>query len=511
MWKILSIAVFFLLACHPAFSQVLPKESSILNYRLIGFSLPSVKTTGSYELQIAVGNYTSFDSFKKNIAVRLPCKNKKIIAEVPFFGQAYTWSVANTEKKGAVDELHHFSTGRIKDVDTATTRLRVLTKATNYKDAYVFLDGTRALYDIDGHAVWYLPDVDNTHIEKPILRDLKLSPAGTITFLFEELDAYEVNYNGDVLWKAPNNGKVSGYVNEMYHHEFTRLSNGHYMILGCEYEQWNMKPPSALDSSFVIFHEGSRSRDSSAMRYPKIPFGTVIEYDEKGNIVWSWKSSEYFRKSDIYYHKGKATRPDITVHENSFYFDEKDSVLYVGFRNISRILKIKYPEGKVLNVYGETFRPDATENGNGLFCRQHSVRHSESGYLYLYNNNSCSHGESLPEILKLEEPSSGNGSLKKKWEYQCTLEGVDTSFRNFHQFPTGGNVTELPDHSLFANMSTVYSKVFILSKDKKLLWSAIPERWNAVDKKWDMIYDYRASMITSRQDLEQLIWKAEKK
>ncbi len=511
MWKILTVSVFLLIANHQVLSQVLPKEGSVLNYRLIGFSPPALQTTGSYELQIATGNYTSFDSFKKNISLRLPYKNRKIIGEVPLFGKAYTWTVADVQKKGVNGELHHFSTGSTNGVDTTLTRLRVLQKATKYKDAYVFLDGTRVLYDMDGNAVWYLPDVDGTHIEKPILRDLKLSPAGTITFLFEELNAYEVNYNGDVLWKAPNDGKISGYTSEMYHHEFTRLANGHYMILGCELEQWNMKMPSATDSSFTIFHEGSRSRDSSAMRYPKVPFGTVIEYDEKGNVVWSWKSSDYFRRSDIYYHKGRANRPEIAVHENSFYFDEKDSILYIGFRNISRILKVKYPEGTVLNSYGELYKQDVPESGNGLFCHQHSVRRSESGYLYLYNNNICSHGASLPEILKLEEPSPGSSDLKKIWAYQCTLEDVDTTLKGFHQFPTGGNVTELPDHSLLANMSTTYSKVFILSDKKKILWSAIPEKWNPVDKRWDMIYDYRASLITSRQDLEQLIWNAEKK
>jgi hypothetical protein len=58
-------------------------------------------------------------------------------------------------------------------------------------------------------------------------------------------------------------------------------------------------------------------------------------------------------------------------------------------------------------------------------------------------------------------------------------------------------------------MSTIYSKVFILGEDKKILWSAIPEKKNLIDKSWNMVYDYRASMITSRQDLEKLIWSAE--
>ena len=439
MWKVFSVFVFLFFANQQVKSQVLPKEGSILNYRLIGFSLPPGQATGS-EIEIATGYYNSIDSFKRNLVVTLPCKNNKLIGEVPFFGKAYTWRVVNAAKPGANNKLHHFATGSIKETDTANARLRVLKKASKYQDAYVFLDGMKALYDMEGHAVWYLPDVDNVHADKPVLRDLKLSPAGTLTFLLEEIGAYEINYNGEILWKAPNDGKVSGNHSEMYHHEFTRLANGHYMVLGSEFEQWNMKMPSPADSSSIIFHEGSRKPDSSSLRYPKLPFGTVMEYDERGNIVWSWKSSDYFRTSDIYYHKGRARRPDIAVHENSFYFDEKDSILYVSFRNISRILKVKYPESNVLNTYGEIYKPDVPEVGNGLFCRQHSVRKSESGYLYLYNNNSCGQSEGLPEILKLEEPHSGRGGLKKIWSYQCTLDGVDTSVKIFHQYPIGGDV-----------------------------------------------------------------------
>ncbi len=523
MWKNLIVVIFLLFLPYQARLQVLPKEGSSLNYRLIGFSFPAEQLQGRYEIQIALGNYYSADSFGKNIVVHLPCKNTKnknahfkdtkTIGEVPFFGRAYTWRVVNLSNNGVKSELHHFSTSMVKEVDSSVSRLRVLKSAQKYKDAYVFLDGTRALYDMSGRPVWFLPDIDGFITEKSLLRDLKLSAAGTITFLYEERGAYEVNFHGDILWKAPNNGAVSQQGMEGYHHELTRLSNGHYMVLGSEYELWNKKLPSATDSTFAIFHFDKTKPDSNERsRFVSMPFGTVIEYDEKGGVVWAWKSSDYFRSSDIYYHKGRGNQLDISVHENSFYFDEQAQVLYVGFRNISRILKIKYPEGNVFAAYGETYTADAPEAGNGLYCRQHSVRRSERGYLYLFNNNSCARSEALPRLIRLEEPPSGNGSLKKIWEYECTTEGAtDTALKKGYQFPIGGNVVELPDHSLLANMSSSYSKVFILSEDKKILWSAIPEKWNANLKKWEMVYDYRASIITSRQDLERLIWNAEMK
>lgn len=39
------------------------------------------------------------------------------------------------------------------------------------------------------------------------------------------------------------------------------------------------------------------------------------------------------------------------AHENSFFFDDKAKVIYLSLRNINSILKIKYPEGTILQIY----------------------------------------------------------------------------------------------------------------------------------------------------------------
>jgi len=258
----------------------------------------------------------------------------------------------------------------------------------------------------------------------------------------------------------------------------------------------------------MFTHTDRDRHDSSDLGYMTLPFGTIIEYDEHGNVAWSWKSADYFRRSDIYYHFEHG-RPNPTAHENSFYFDEDSKIIYLGFRNISRVLKIKYPEGIVLNSYGEEFKADVPESGNGLFCRQHSVRRSDDGYLYLYNNNMCASGGGLPQIIKMKEPAPGSGQLKKIWEYDCTIDGLSADNHSTYRFPSGGNVIELQDRSLFVNMSSVYSKVFIVSNKKDVLWSAIPEKWNPAQKRWDMVYQYRASIIDQPDDLENMIWQSE--
>ena len=484
-------------------AQIFPKEGSKLHYRLVGFSFPRASETERYTLEIANGNYNSEDSFKGKVIISLTASENRLIAEVPSFGCQYTWrviSVANSVTT-TKSELHHFSTNIIPNVDTNISRFRITKNTDKYKDAYVFLDGKRTLNDINGHPIWYLPALpafNNENLRD--LRDLKLSPQGTITFLLNE-QAYEINYNGDILWKGPNNGVVSGKIFERYHHEFTRLANGHYMVLGSENVLWKLNPTK--DTS--LLHNDKIIRDSSNTIKQKIEFGTLIEYDEKGNVVWRWKSSEYFKGSDLSHRKTANGMFDIDTHENSFFYDEKAKVIYISFRNISSVLKIKYPEGKVLNTYGSIYMPHVTTNSNDLFCYQHSCRHSQNGYLYLFDNNSCNAGAS-PKIVIIQEPKSEKEKIKRVWEYECNVDGKPATIQEDDKLTRGGNVIELPDSSLFVSMCSKYSAVFIVNRDKKILWSGVPENWNQGQNKWNATIQYRASIINNRKDLENLIW-----
>jgi len=481
----LCIAHFYL------YSQALPKENAILNYRLIGFSYAGKPDASSYKIQIASGNYYKEDSFKKNIILSLDSKTNKTIAEVPSFGKQYTWRVLYQIAGSRLQksELWHFSTGSIPQVDISMVKLTILKNTYKYISKYFFLDGSRTLYDMKGRPIWFLPFTDGKSI-----RDMRLTPQGTITFLNND-KIYEINYNGDILWTGPRTGIVSGDTAEHYHHEFTRLNSGHYMVLG--YEKFS---PSA-----------DKTQDSTILT-DAIPYGTIMEYDEKGNLVWSWKAFPYFKESDLKYYKWNGREKDlrrnnaVNVHQNAFFFDERNQVIYLGFRNISRILKIKYPEGNVVETYGEIYKPGIPASGNSLFCGQHSMSVSQNGNLLLFNNNSCNE-YSLPELLLLQGDSSAPFGAKKVWEYKCVIDSINETKQVQNPFSSNGDVIELPDQSLFAYMSGgVYSRLFIVNPDKEILWSASAEEWDANEKKWKGLLQYRASIISSTADLEHLIW-----
>lgn len=479
--------IFPFIHCH---SQILPKEGSELNYRIVPFSFPV--SGGSFTLEIASGRYFSEDSFRKNIVLKKIDTGNKIIAEVPAFGSQYTWRITpnSGSKSGKRPSFYHFSTGIIPEVDTSMTRLRIIQPALEYKDAYVFCDGAKALYDMKGNPVWYLPKIEGRSIYPT---DLKISPSGSITFLIDQ--AFDINYEGHILWKAPNTGEVNGrkleHSHENYHHEFTKLNNGHYMILGMELVHCQI--PTEKINRGIVF-------DSTAHLY--LPFGTIIEYDPAGKVVWNWKSSKYFLESDLVNYRPADGSMFVDIHENSFYFDEQNKIIYLNCKGISRIIKIKYPEGVVLGNYGEIYMPGVPVKGNPLYCGQHSIRRASDGNLLLFNNNACDTG-ALPMIEKIKEPVLDKGQPEIIWEYQFSR---DITAPN--GFPKGGNILELPDNSLFVSTADPDSKLFILSLNKKILWSACLEKKNKETNEWIPLSQYRASIIITSKQLDQLIWNS---
>lgn len=480
-----TIVLFFVCCCSLA--QVKPVDNRLLNYRLIGFSVPPLPGVAGYTLEIAKGYYLREDSFRKNIINTQASKTRNIISEVPWFGCQYTWRVVYQfpDKNLSASPLYHFETGMIKEVDTSRYRLRITKPAAKFSDAYVFLDHGRALYDMNGNPVWYLPDIEGKTI---VPSDLKLTPFGTITFV--DNDAYEINYDGEILWKAPNDGIISGDVNEHYHHDFTRLRNGHYMVLGME----QLSPSNKNEQSGDIAVPG-HLQDGALT-------GTIIEYDQKGNVVWHWKSSKYFLESGVMNNVSEYINWE-DIHENAFFFDETEKVIYLSCKGINTILKIKYPGGNVIGSYGDVPLPGTAKKGKRLFCDQHSIGYSQKGCMFLYNNNDCNN-DRVPKIKMIQEPRSVDQFPEIVWEYQCGSDSIGSK-----RFASGGNVCELPDHSFLACLGGEYSKVFIVDSNKTVLWSALPEF--KADGVWVNFHQYRAGIIGTRKKLDALLFRRSKK
>lgn len=492
------VLLFLLCFCSSnVFGQYFPADGSKLHYRLIGFTFPATDKSDTYVLEIAQGHFTNADSFSKNVINKLPTEKNRIIAEVPLFGSDYTWRVTyNVHGKGVrTSEMNHFYTIKNDRVDSSKQRLRIMKPAQKHNDNYVITDGGGVIYDMNGQPVWFIPE---TKEFSGNVADVKVTKENTLTFICG--DDFEIDYNANKLWKSPKVGKITGDTahGELYHHEFYKMANGHYLALGLHNKLSkivkNNGVPSleTIDSKVIEAHDG----------YKIGKYGFLVEYDKDNNIVWTWKSLDYYKTSDLPYFNPADSMLIFDAHDNSFYFDEQAKVIYLGYKNISRVVKIEYPSGKVLATYGENFKPGEIGTGSGLFCQQHAINILSNGDFCFYNNNSCNRSDSLPTVEIVREPDGSHKDFKKVWEYTCIGDGK----KNF--YVRGGNVIELKDKSLFVNMGGRYSKLFIIDRAKNIDWEALPEKYMFTELRWSPVYEYRTNII-SRKVLEQLIWKAQ--
>lgn len=483
------LRVFFLLSfLFPALLQarVLPAEGSVLNYRIAGFTASALAPAAYYRLEVAKGEYNSVKDFEKNIILTNSDTSRYIIQLLPAFSQSYTWRLSSIAKQGskkAIDAtpLCHFTTGIVPAVDTTKNRLRILDKATMHQDMLVFTDYKAVIYNMQGEPVWYLPEMKDAATKDLVYRDFKPTSTGTFTAICSE-GIFEFDYDGNILWRGPLNGSPRVNNVEYYHHDFTKLPNGNYLILGNE-SITRQVPPELKQT---MRGRASRSPDSAF----RINAGTLIEYDSTGKIVWEWKSAQAFSDEEYFSVKTVQGIYEPNMHLNAAYFDESRNEIYLSFRNINMVMRIAYPSGKVICKYGKD---------DNLFKGQHSARLSSTRQLYMFNNNA-----KIKELGTLSYISSfalDSCAIRKVWEFPCD---IDTNAKA--RCAVGGSVMELPGGDILTCMG-VCGRVFIVSPQKKVLWNAIPENKIGGTESWVPSQMYRADYLHNIEALRPFIFR----
>ena len=484
-------------SCHLSIiAQVIPADSSILNYRLIGFSVPEQKGVTGYEFEVLQLTRSGTGAIVETSVFKKRTNTNRLIETVPQFGKTYKWRVNYYKRKkpAGSSDVYSFSTGYSRFVDTSKYRLRVTVNNMRNNARYVFADGSHALYNLEGEALWYLPDIPGVVDETSAIRDIKATNRGTITFLTEN-NIYEIDYRGKILWQGPNDGAVNGDKAEHYHHEFTRLSNGNYMVCGNE-TYWAAIPKDADADDNKYRH--AKEIDG---RY-RIPVrcGTLIEYDNKGKVVWQWKSSLMFGDSFLLHaDKSKDGSVDPRTHLNGFYFDEKKQNIYLSFRDINSIVKISYPSGKKLAAFGQ-YGGQTAADGKLPFYGQHCCRVNRKGELYLFNNNTVGNLEKgdASTVIIASESREQKEYFDVNWEFSCDMNDSVKTVSS-----SGGSVYELHDGLMLVSMGAV-NRLFIVAGNKELRWNAFIEA-KPVDH-WRGVSNYRSSILEDDTILGQLLF-----
>jgi hypothetical protein len=476
--------------------RIFPIDGTSLHYRMVSFSFPESPIALSYGIEIAHGNLQSLGSFNASKLQTRKCNSTTTIEEVPFFGTTYTWRyIYNTAKGQQKSPLYHFSTLSAPVTDTDQIRLRVTKNIGAYKDMYVFVDAAKALFDMNGNPIWFLPENEILLEGNGVLQDLKFTPQGTITFL-NNSHFFEISYDGTILTKLFKTDAKGRPSSVGYHHQGSRLKNGHYIVLGNE-EIPETEPRGAFSTDMPV------TTRATTPEYLNGVYGTLEEFDTKGSLVWQYKTSEYLINAIT---KNKLSVKEnlfLDIHVNAFWLDEEHAVLYMGFKNIDRIFKISYPAGELLEILGGPYTPGQDDVTHNLFCHQHAMI-TQGNNLFVYNNNDLD-SLPVPKIEMFRTTGWTEYGLKPEWEFQFPLRPKSSNTTS------GGNVIYLPDGSVFASLSFPYSSIYIVNMNKEIKWESVLEKKNADTKTWVEMPTYRASVITSKSDLNNVIRYGHKK
>lgn len=149
-------------------------------------------------------------------------------------------------------------------------------------------------------------------------------------------------------------------------HDIILLDNGHIIM-----ESYD---PQLVDMSKIV--EGG---DPNAT-----VIGLVIqELDEKRNLLFEWRSWDYFKITDSY--NDLLTSVVEYVHGNSLDADT-DSTLILSSRNLNEITKINRLTGKITWRLGGKNNEFVFENDTRGFSAQHSAMKQKNGCLTLFDN-----------------------------------------------------------------------------------------------------------------------------
>lgn len=493
-------------------AQILPAPGAKLTYNQVMFEYEKVKGAALYIVRVEEDTKGSdtIGRFSENCSVEQTDSSTATVIDGLTFGRKYRWMYAGLKpgQEPAWKGPYFFEITR----DTLLNNVMSINVTTNFAGAnaggLIVNDCTHTIVDREGKLVWYLANVNwhysklnepvslnptlpgrgtvnNTNHKfevKPVIYDLKLTPYGTITDL-EDSFPLERDLNNNIIWKAPNDDRVSGMFYEYYNHDFKRLANGHYMVLGNQV--WRLLPDYC--DTAAIKKKYPEIKLFGGKQYARVDFGTIIEYDKNKNVVWSWKSQNYFDSDALKPITGDLRLHfELKPHINAFSVDRDNKFVYAGFRDASRIVKIEKATGNVVDSWGP--KTLAAAMHKVPIHGQHDANVLDNGNIAVFDNNDYPGRDSIPSVIIFSQQATDSGHIV--WKYDCSLPPGQRRAKR-----TGGNVDQLKNGNFLVCMGDV-DKISEITKDKRVVWQA--EIKPNIKRSFDYVHRlYRAHYVSS--------------
>lgn len=455
IFKVVLIKLFyiyiFLFINYNFIAQVLPNQNSILNYNQVLFQIKPVEKVKYYEFNISEDYYFEDKlNFKNKTAFKHIDSTNSTIIEKLRFGAAYKWKVSGYDSINKLVYESSISTFSIMPCEYCDAKkysfVQSYNKAELYENGIIWCDLYHCAIDRKGNVVWQFPII-NKGIEKGrALRDLRMHPSGDITFI-TDTNVFCISKDLEITWKTLHNKEklIKHYAN--FHHCLRKLDNNHFMVLQARPYQIKNK----VDTSLTISYDDD----------------FLVEYDERGKEVWSWYTSEHFDNNLLKQLAFESNKRKISVHANSFSFDESGNYIYLNFRDLNRIVKINKHTKKIISQYGQKLcEIDTLVFQTNLFNKQHDVRILPNNEITLFNNFSRD-SNYVSSALHLKLPQNKTDVFKIIWEFKLNFDSI-----------TNGKSERLGSVELLKNGNYLIctgenGRLLEVTKDKIPVWDAM--------------------------------------
>ena len=467
-------AIFFFMASFvlSGFGQFLPKDGAKLNYNQIYFEYPYNEKAVSYTLYLGIDSTkdkTNFISclynkyFDKTPATR--------VSKLPL-GRNYKWYIETVLNSGEKEksDIHYFSILNTTYSDTSLYKRKINYKSKN-TEGVIWCDFSHCAYDRDGNIVWFMPNENVEYKESTRVRDIRFQKDGTVTFI-KNPGALHTTLEIEPIWQAPLEGKEFDKFKNGYHHCFEKLSNGNYMALAYDYVE--------LEKT-----------DKSDTLTNRVELVNLIEFNKEGEIVWIWEMREHFPLDILAIPKGEDGRAIINAHCNAFSIDKENKFIYIGFRDISRVIKIEKETKKIIAAYGKKLNTaDSLVFETDLFSFPHDAKILDNDQIMILNNNEFV-ASKISSIEVFEQPKYKGDRIKSKFSFKFNFDSL-TSGKSL-KF---GNVKILDNGNYLINEGSI-NRIVEINKNKKVLWDMMLYKFDIERKKWTIAETYRIDYSTS--------------
>ena len=297
------------------------------------------------------------------------------------------------------------------------------------------------LIDMEGYIVhrWPMPYLPSLHATLLPNGNL-LYPAATKTT--EERDVlpdFAVFTYGDACLEYDWEGNLVWQVETPYQHHDVLLLPNHHIIYPTHGE-----PKGAIpDEIAAKWKGGLPGTEVNGKMYSDI----VYELDENGKTVWEWNTYEHLD-------------PEIDAicplekrqewHINSFWLCKDGSIL-ISVRNLSEILRVEYPSGKVIARYGRD-----------KISHQHDARELDNGNITCFDNGAHRYGYEL-SYSRVAEIDPNTDEIVWEYRAECPSDFYSAVTSGAERLPNGNTII----------CDSVPGRIFEVTYEGELVWEYI--------------------------------------